>query len=1213
MISSSSSSMPQRRRVVIAGGGTSGHVLPAVAIAEMLVDHGIDPVDIHFVGTLRGVDASILGETEHPFTLLAVTGLKRSVSPGSLVHNVRMVRQQWRAEKAMEKFLREWQPAVVVSVGGYGSLAPMRVAERLGLATVVVSYDSRPGLATKRQARKATLVTKPDESSPLEGAVVAGAPVRRRLRELDVEAERDAARGRLGLPLDAFVVGVVGGSLGSGVLNERVPEALVDPRLGDVHWYHVCGERFAATAMSAEQTGDVRHHRVAYESDMAAFYAASDVVVCRAGASTIAEIATVGVPAIVVPWAGAAENHQETNARMLSDVGGAVFVAESEFSTQRLVDEVLRLRNDADARRDMADAARRVGDPHRRGVVGSLIADVVDAHRRAPTQLSLGGIRRLHVVGIGGPGMSALARALAGMGHRVSGSDIRESEVVDQLRAEGIDVSIGHRASLVDGCDAVCASTGVPADNVEMAEARRRGIPALTRAEMLAAACAQGRALGVAGTHGKTTTTSLLALMLGGASGRCGFVVGGDAPGLGTNGRWGNEYGTNGRWGNKTTDDVPFVVEADESDGTHEALPLRGAIITNVDVDHLDHFGSFEGIAASFARFARAVTGPVVVCSDDPTLATLARELRAEGASVVTYGSGPEAEMAVTDVRQVGEVLTYRIEPRGIACGLVPTGPVDVVLRAQGRHNAFNATAAMTMALLHDVPLGEILDVMRTFAGVGRRFELRGRSEGVTFIDDYAHVPTEIATLLSSLREGEFAGRRVVAVFQPNRYHRMAVMSPEYRDAFVDADVAVITDIYASGTPRIEGVTGRLVVDAIEAAHPDQRVDWFAGRSELVEGVVSLLQDGDVCVSFGCGDIESFPDEAMTEMALRRVARELAGRGLVVTEHAPLGERTTYKTGGRARFGVEVDSVDQLEVLAAVVADHPVPLVVVGRGSNMLVADGGFHGLAVSLGDVTSYVTVIEDVPDLLPGSVVVEIGGATPLPVAARQLSALGIAGFEWAVGVPGTIGGAVRMNAGGHGADMVAALREAEIVSLRTGDRAWVPAGELGLRFRGSDLSHHHVVCAVRLELTRSTPGCGDSAIGEIVRWRRENQPGGQNAGSVFVNPDSGARSAGEIIDRLGLRGTRVGGAAVSTKHANFIQADEGATSADVIGVMSEIHRQVLAETGLSLHSEVRLVGFAPGLPFADDTLFTSGDDRLDTYLRAHRRGDRPDCADD
>lgn len=1178
--------MTTARRVVIAGGGTSGHVLPAIAIAEMLEDHGFLSENLHFVGTLRGIDAELLADTEYPHTLLAVTGLRRSLSLASLRHNIEMMRAQRRALRSMLRFMRDWRPDVVVSVGGYGSLAPMSAASRLGIKTVVVSYDSRPGLATKRQARRATVVTRADDSSPLRDAVVAGAPVRRSLRRLDIAAQRTEARSRLGFPVDAFVVGVVGGSLGSGLLNEAVGEAVGDHRAGDVHWLHVCGERFAS---SAPPVASPRHHRVAYMSDMAGFYSACDIVVCRAGASTMAELATLGVVGIVVPWAGAAENHQEHNARVLTDAGGGVFVGESDFSARRLIDEVVALR-DAPARRsEIARVARGIGVLHRDGVVGSVIADVAGARPTARGGLLLDASKRVHVVGIAGPGMSALARALHGMGHRVSGSDIKESEVVDQLRSEGIDVTVGHRAALVDGCDAVCASTGVPVDNIEMAAARKLGIPALTRAEMLAAVCAQASTLGVAGTHGKTTTTSLLSAMLGGGSGRCGFVVGGDAPDLGTNGRWAHGG--------------IFVVEADESDGTHEALPLSGAIITNVDMDHLDHFGTFDGIVESFGRFARNVNGPVVLCVDDPTLATLANDLRHRGVAVHTYGSSDAAEMRLSDVRQEGEYLAYRVTPHGIAAGLLPAGGVDVMLRAQGRHNALNATAAMTLALLHEVPLTEILRVLRDFAGVGRRFELRGRRNGVTFIDDYAHVPTEIAALLRSAREGEFAGRRLVAVFQPNRYHRMAQMSPEYRDAFLDADVAVITDIYASGTPKIEGVTGKLVVDAIRAAHPSQRVEWMAARGDLIRGVTSLLRDGDVCVSFGCGDIESFPDEVMAEMAMNDLAVALRSAGLKVEDDAPLGERTTYKTGGRARYRVDITSAEELASLGSVVASaQPVPVIVVGRGSNMLVADSGFAGLAVTLGEFASYVRVL-DKSDVVSSHVVVEIGSATPLPVAARQLSALGVTGFEWAVGVPGTVGGAVRMNAGGHGADMTRALREVDILSLRTGDRRWVPAGELGLRFRGSDVSHHHVVCAVRLELDSSTPGCGDVAIAEIVKWRRENQPGGQNAGSVFVNPDNGARSAGEIIDRLGLRGLTVGGASVSTKHANFIQAEPGATSGDVLKVMAEVHRRVFEETGLSLHSEVRLVGFGPGLAFVDDTLFDARSDRLDTYLRDHR----------
>jgi UDP-N-acetylglucosamine--N-acetylmuramyl-(pentapeptide) pyrophosphoryl-undecaprenol N-acetylglucosamine transferase len=227
--------MTTARRVVIAGGGTSGHVLPALAIAEMLEDHGFLPENIHFVGTLRGIDAELLADTEYPHTLLAVTGLRRSLSLASLRHNIEMIRAQRRALRSMLRFMRDWQPDVVVSVGGYGSLAPMSAASRLGIKTVVVSYDSRPGLATKRQARGATVVTRADNSSPLEDAVVAGAPVRRSLRELDIAAYRSEARSRLGLPVDAFVVGVVGGSLGSGLLNEAVGDAVGDHQIGRAH------------------------------------------------------------------------------------------------------------------------------------------------------------------------------------------------------------------------------------------------------------------------------------------------------------------------------------------------------------------------------------------------------------------------------------------------------------------------------------------------------------------------------------------------------------------------------------------------------------------------------------------------------------------------------------------------------------------------------------------------------------------------------------------------------------------------------------------------------------------------------------------------------------------------------------------------------------------------------------------------------------------
>jgi UDP-N-acetylmuramate dehydrogenase len=281
----------------------------------------------------------------------------------------------------------------------------------------------------------------------------------------------------------------------------------------------------------------------------------------------------------------------------------------------------------------------------------------------------------------------------------------------------------------------------------------------------------------------------------------------------------------------------------------------------------------------------------------------------------------------------------------------------------------------------------------------------------------------------------------------------------------------------------------------------------------------------------------------------------------------PLGPLTTYRVGGSAAIFVSPESRDDLYAIADVIARYELPLLVVGRGSNMLVADTGFGGVALSLAEWANGIAV---------DGVEVESGSAVALPVLARRTAACGLTGFEWAVGVPGSIGGAVRMNAGGHGSDIAACLSRAEIFDMRAQACAWRPTESLGLRFRGSNLADHEIVITARLRLARGDVEESEREIAEIVRWRRDNQPGGQNAGSVFVNPIPGELSAGELIDRLGLRGFRVGGAFVSDKHANFIQAGEGATADDVKAVIDEVRDRVARDTGFELRSEVRLVGF-------------------------------------
>lgn len=368
------------KRVVICGGGTSGHVLPAVAIAEMLEDEGLNPRDIHFIGTQRGIDENILSQTLYPFTLLNVIGAKHQLTPRAVLHNVRMLLLMRRATRDACNVMRDFAPHVVVSVGGYGSLAPMQAAQKMGIPTVVVSYDSQPGLATKRQARNANVVTKSHPHSPLSNAVLVGAPIRRHLRlagknEMN-SSVKDAARVALGIPLNKFVVVVMGGSLGSALLNDVTAQLQVSEQLKSVFWYHIAGNRYLENEMQQRMPNCIQ---VGYETRIQEVYQAADLVVSRAGASTIGEISTLGVASILVPWAGAADNHQEQNARLLSEVGAAVLITEEGFTAQKAEEVIFELVQRPEKLAELRKNAYLAGELNRRAELGSLIATVARA------------------------------------------------------------------------------------------------------------------------------------------------------------------------------------------------------------------------------------------------------------------------------------------------------------------------------------------------------------------------------------------------------------------------------------------------------------------------------------------------------------------------------------------------------------------------------------------------------------------------------------------------------------------------------------------------------------------------------------------------------------------------------------------------------------------------------------------------------------------
>lgn len=461
---------------------------------------------------------------------------------------------------------------------------------------------------------------------------------------------------------------------------------------------------------------------------------------------------------------------------------------------------------------------------------------------------------RIHVVGVGGPGMSAIATVLTQMGHEVSGSDIRETPILNSLRALGVRINVGHDGNAVFGCDTVTASPAIPSDNIELVAARQNKIAVFTRGQMLSDICGEKKSIGVAGTHGKTTTSSMLMMMLLDAGMNPSFIIGGDVLDVGTGAQW-------------STGEM-LVVEADESDGTHRQLPLTGTILTNIDIDHLDHFGSLDGIFAGFDSYLTGISGPRVLCLDDVGCAQLSQKHE-----VMSYGIDSDAQMKATRIIFEHGTCAFDVDRRNDdGSGYRTLG--RVVLPLRGQHNVLNALGALTMAMALGVTFDGAAQTLGRFGGVARRFDHRGIESGITFVDDYAHLPAEISSVLAGARDVSDSWKRVVAVFQPNRYNRMSVLSPSYADAFISADVVVITDIYPSGTTPIPGVTGKLVVNAVLDSHPRTNVVWLPERAQLANFLASELRPGDLCISMGCGDIATLPDEIISRRAQMRATQQ---------------------------------------------------------------------------------------------------------------------------------------------------------------------------------------------------------------------------------------------------------------------------------------------------------------------------------------------------
>ncbi|NVN90882.1 MAG: UDP-N-acetylmuramate--L-alanine ligase [Desulfuromonadales bacterium] len=443
-----------------------------------------------------------------------------------------------------------------------------------------------------------------------------------------------------------------------------------------------------------------------------------------------------------------------------------------------------------------------------------------------------GKIDKIHFVGIGGIGMSGIAEVLLNLGYKVSGSDLRGSDITERLAGLGAETAIGHHAENLKDVDVVVISSAVHNDNPEVIEAKRLHVPVIPRAEMLAELMRMKYGIAIAGTHGKTTTTSMAASILGHAGIDPTIVIGGKLNAIGTNAQLGQ-----GKF---------LLAEADESDGSFLVLSPTIAVVTNIDADHLDHYsGGIEEIKDTFVKFINKVPfyGMAVLCLDDPNIRAILPRVNKR---YMTYGLSSQADIRASHIKHDGFSTTFTAHFKGYRLG-------EVTFGMPGAHNVLNAMACIAVALELDVPFSAIQEGFACFGGVGRRFTVKGEAGGVTVVDDYGHHPAEVKATLAAARLG-WPERRIVAVFQPHRFTRTHELFSEFVTAFYDADVLILTDVYAAGEQPIEGATAeRLSAEILR--HGQKDVTWIANRELIPEHLSAIVREGDMVITLGAGNI----------------------------------------------------------------------------------------------------------------------------------------------------------------------------------------------------------------------------------------------------------------------------------------------------------------------------------------------------------------------
>lgn len=755
--------------------------------------------------------------------------------------------------------------------------------------------------------------------------------------------------------------------------------------------------------------------------------------------------------------------------------------------------------------------------------------------RNAVEQLGKPGAS-VHLIAVSGSGMIGIAKLLLDMGVSVSGSDLQRGKQIDALEKLGLKFYLGHATENIGDATLVGYSSAISPDNVERTAATAKHVPQFRRAELLAAICRKKRLFVVSGTHGKTTTSLLLTQIFNTAGRHPGYYIGADVTAFEFSAGLGGE---------------DIVIEADESDGTLECYAPSSVLVLNVEADHLDHYADLQQIEQVFLDLTRKSTGPVILCADDPVCRELAKQLP----DAVTYGLHAGAKYQATDIVISGGSSVFTVLCDGNKLGLL-------TLTLPGRHNVSNALGALAVAMSSGVSFADCAKTFATIRGANRRFDIRYQDADYMIVDDYAHHPSEIRATLAAARNYE--AKRIVAAFQPHRYSRSFHLLDEFAGAFADATKLFITDIYSAGEQPIDGVNGEKFAVSIRQGDGD-RVVYARTLDDLKTALTTNLEPGDCVLTMGAGSIYKVGEEIAGDLKIFRQLQQLVDEHSVLKLYEPMSRHTSLRIGGPAQFWVEPSSEAVLQRVLRFCHEQKVPLTVIGRGSNLLVLDHGIRGVCVHLGrPVFGEIKVDGDR---------IYAGAGARLKQIVYDAKKCGVGGLEFMEGIPGNLGGALRMNAGamkGEALDVVVSVRymtpEGEILEVKRED--------LAAKYRSVPLFEQNIAISACLQGV----ACDEAMITEKLqaysskRW--ESQPAAPSAGCTFKNPS--AIPAGKLIDELGLKEIKCGGAKISAVHANFIVNDGGATARDVLDLIDRVKQEALEKRGENLELEMKVLGY-------------------------------------